>query len=150
MILTPIPMDRLPGVLAQFAACLKNAFARENFRWIARTESVRAEGMLADRHRREALALAAEFGIETLEGLAAEDFSWDGKRLRADTEAFVLLHEIAHFQLASPDRRGAIDFGHGPGPDTYDRAAAERAAVLPLLERDRDRKSTRLNSSHRL
>jgi len=138
VILTPIPPDRLPGVLARFATRLEDAFARKVLAAIARTAATRADGTAAELHRREALALAAEFGIETLEGSPAEGFSWDGRRLRADTEAYVLLHEIAHYQLAAPARRGTIDFGLGPGPDTGDRAAAERAAVLPILERDRE------------
>ncbi|HYC14407.1 MAG TPA: hypothetical protein VEC75_09165, partial [Stellaceae bacterium] len=83
-------------------------------------------------------ALAAEFGIATVEGAPADSFSWDGHRLRADTEAYVLLHEVAHYQLAAPERRTAIDFGLGPGPDTTDREAAERASILPMLERDRE------------
>ena len=31
-----------------------------------------------------------------------------------------------------------VDFGLGPGPDTAERAAAERAATLPIVERDAD------------
>jgi len=138
VILTPIPPDRLPAVLAQFGARLEDGFARRVFAAIARSPAERADGTHAERHRREALALAAEFGIEAVEGSPVEAFSWDGRRLRADTEAYVLLHEIAHYQLAAPERRTAIDFGLGPGPDTADRAAAERAAVLPMLERDRE------------
>src|SRR4029077_8170958 len=45
-------------------------------------------------------------------------------------------HEVAHFVLAPPARRGLVDFGLGPGPDTRDRAAAECAVALPLLERE--------------
>ena len=48
----------------------------------------------------------------------------------------MILHEVAHFALAPSERRGLIDFGLGPGPDTRDRAAAERALALPLLDRD--------------
>jgi hypothetical protein len=65
-------------------------------------------------------------------------FNWDGAALDPDTEAYVILHEIAHFVLAPPDRRTLVDFGLGPGPDTSDRAAAERAAVLPIAEREAD------------
>ena len=50
----------------------------------------------------------------------------------------LILHEIAHFVLAPPERRRLVDFGLGPGPDTKDRDAAERAAVLApqALEED--------------
>jgi hypothetical protein len=65
-------------------------------------------------------------------------FNWDGMALDGDTEAYVILHEIAHFVLAPPGRRCLVDFGLGPGPDTTDRAAAERAATLPIIEREAD------------
>jgi hypothetical protein len=50
----------------------------------------------------------------------------------------VILHEVAHFALALPERRGLVEFGLGAGPDTRDRETAERAAVLPPLERGAD------------
>ena len=50
----------------------------------------------------------------------------------------MILHEIAHYLLAPPARRALPDFGLGPGPDTRDRAGAERAATLPMLEREID------------
>jgi hypothetical protein len=50
----------------------------------------------------------------------------------------VILHEVAHFVLAPPERRALIDFGAGPGPDTRDRDGAERAAALPIIEREAD------------
>src|SRR5262249_32785255 len=51
---------------------------------------------------------------------------------------------IAHFALAPPERRCLIEFGLGPGPDTLDRDAAERAAVLSPLEREADEASASL------
>ena len=62
-------------------------------------------------------------------------FNWDGAALNGATEAYVILHEIAHFVLAPPERRRLVDFGLGPGPDTIDRDTAERAALLPPLAR---------------
>jgi hypothetical protein len=50
----------------------------------------------------------------------------------------VILHEVAHFVLAPPERRALVDFGLGPGPDTREREAAERALALPLLAREED------------
>src|SRR4029078_5311377 len=52
------------------------------------------------------------------------------------TEAYVILHEIAHFLLAPPERRHLPDFGLGPGPDTTERETAERACVVSPSERD--------------
>ena len=58
--------------------------------------------------------------------------------LNGVSEAYLILHEIAHFLLAPPERRCLVEFGLGPGPDTVDRAAAERAAILSPLARDED------------
>jgi hypothetical protein len=58
--------------------------------------------------------------------------------LDGDTEAYVILHEIAHFLLAPPERRHLPDFGLGPGPDTTECETAERACTVPLLQRDAD------------
>ena len=65
-------------------------------------------------------------------------FNWDGTALNGATEAYVILHEVAHFALAPPERRDLVDFGLGPGPDTLDREAAERASVLSPLAREAD------------
>ena len=137
MILTPIPLERLPKALEQFRSSLAEGFARLVFDAIAATSPDRAAGDLAERHRREALALARTLGMGIAEA-ALTPLSWDGKRLNPETEAYVLTHEVAHFQLASPTRRRTIDFGLGAGPDTVDHAAAERAAVLTPLAGDRE------------
>jgi hypothetical protein len=137
MMLTPIPRERLPEVLRQFGDGLADPLARRIFEAIAATSAERAEGAAAGRHRQEALALARTLGM----GIAAPSaatLSWDGERLNAETEAFVLTHEVAHFQLSSPRRRRMIDFGLGAGPDTVDRVAAEQVAVLTPLAGDRE------------
>ncbi|HZB91281.1 MAG TPA: hypothetical protein VE397_07565 [Stellaceae bacterium] len=139
MILTPIESDRLPALLQRFAAALGTSWTRQVFARIARPEdAARAAGPIAARHRREALALARRFGMGVRAGSPTLDVSWDGAALRADTEAYVLLHEVAHFQLASPERRRCTDFGLGPGPETGDRAAAVRAASLFGLAAERE------------
>lgn len=144
MILTPIPPERLPETLERFAATLPDDFTRAVLAAIAATSADRAEGAAAEAHRQAALALARRFGMEIATGAPEDGFSWDGTRLRADTEAYVLVHEVAHFQLAAPARRGVIDFGLGPGPDTGDRATAESATVLAGVERDREEALTSL------
>ncbi len=137
MILTPIPPERLPEVLRRFRDSLVDKRARRAFDPIAATSADRAEGKIAELHRRQALALARALGMGICEGSTSR-LSWDGERLNADSEAFVLTHEVAHFQLASPRRRRVSDFGLGAGPDTLDRAAAERAAMLTPLAGDRE------------
>ncbi len=138
MILTPIPRVHLGEALDRFAAQLDDAEARAAFDRIRATSPDRADGAEAERHRREALALARRFGVPTHPPGTRPAFNWDGNALDIDTEAYVILHEIAHFVLAPRERRGLVDFGLGPGPDTRDREAAERAALLPVSKRDAD------------
>jgi len=136
MILTPISESELPLRLARLRDGLRAPDAQRALdRIVAGGSPARAVGAVAERHRREALTLARRFGMGAAEGLAV---SWDGRRLRADTEAYVLLHEVAHFQLAPPERRGLVDFGLGPGPDTEDLAAAEACSRLEGADRDRE------------
>ena len=77
-------------------------------------------------------------GMALLPGAPQIDFSWNGHAARSGTEAYVLLHEAAHFQLASPERRQRIDFGLGPGPETGARALAGHATTLHGLARERE------------
>jgi len=130
MILTDIAPDRLPAVIEEFAAQLAPD-DRAVFRRIADpAKAARAEGDNAARHHAEACALAVEFGMTLRPGRPTLDYAWNGYALRRETEAYVLLHEVAHFQLAAPERRHAIDFGLGAGPETGDRDGAERAATV--------------------
>jgi hypothetical protein len=138
MILTPIPRERLAGALDRFAAQLGDPAARAAFAGICATAAERALGKAAETHRQQALALARRCGMRVHPAGARSAFNWDGTALDGDTEAHVILHEAAHFVLAPPERRILVDFGLGAGPDTTDRAAADRAARLPILERETD------------
>ena len=138
MILTPIPPRQLDAVLDRFADRLDDAASASAFARIRATSAQRAVGAAAEAHRQEALALARDCGVPVHPPGTRRGFNWDGAALDGETEAYVILHEIAHFVLAPPERRRLIDFGLGPGPDTEYRDAAERAAVLPMLEREAD------------
>jgi len=138
MILTPIPRERLEEALDHFMAGLADETARAVFAWIRLTSPDRAAGAEAERHRGAALALASSFGMTIHPEGAPCAFNWDGAALNGASEAYVILHEIAHFVLAPPERRRLVDFGLGPGPDTKDRDAAERAAVLAPQAREQD------------
>lgn len=135
MILTPIPAALLPDALRTVADDLAGP-ARIGFERIAATPPDRAPPLLLEAHRREALALAREFGMDAIPGAPADGFHWDGASLRAESEPYVLLHEVAHFQLVSPDRRGLVEFGLGPGPDTSRRGEAEAAQAVFGLARE--------------
>jgi hypothetical protein len=138
MILTPIPRDALADTLDRFMAGIDDPFSRALFRRIRATSAERAVGAEAERHRRIALSLAHSFGMAIHPEGTLCRFNWDGRALNGATEAYVILHEIAHFVLAPPQRRSLVDFGLGPGPDTLGRDAAERAAVLSPLAREED------------
>jgi hypothetical protein len=138
VILTPISDEALPGALDRFAASLRDRSAREVFGRLRATSSHRAAGSRAEADRLAALDLARSHGMAVYPKTAACLFNWDGAALNGATEAYVILHEIAHFVLAPPERRGLVEFGLGPGPDTLGRAAAEEAAVLSPLARDED------------
>ena len=136
MILTPIAREQLDGALDRFAAQLSAPGARAAFARIRATSPERAAGAQAEEHRREALVFAGRYGVPVHPPDADPAFNWDGAALDGDTEAYVILHEVAHFALTPPERRGLVDFGLGPGPDTRERAVAERAVALPFLERE--------------
>jgi len=138
LILTPIPPERLEAALDRFAAQLEDPAARAAFARIRATSPERASGAAAEAHRQRALALARACGMKVHPPGARPGFNWDGTALDGDAEAYVILHEIAHFVLARPERRRLVDFGLGPGPDTTERARAERDAVLPILAREAD------------
>jgi len=138
MILTPIPREQLPDALDCFMAGLVDRYSRAEFRRIRATSAERVAGPEAERHRFAALSFARSFGMAIHPEEMPCPFNWDGTALNSATEAYVILHEVAHFALAPPERRGLIEFGLGPGPDTLDRDSAECAAVLPPLEREQD------------
>ncbi len=138
MILTPIPHDRFEAVLDQFANSLTDPVAREAFALIRATSPDRAEGAAAERDRQAALDFARRHGLAVHPPEAPCAYNWDGAALDGTTEAYVILHEVAHYLLAPPERRALPDFGLGPGPDTRDRVGAERAAAVPILEREAD------------
>jgi hypothetical protein len=138
MILTPIPDDRLAGTLDRFMAGLPDGLSRTVFARIRATSPYRAAGAEAERHRLAALSFARTLGLAAHPEGTSCRFNWDGAALNGATEAYVILHEVAHFVLAPPERRGLVEFGLGPGPDTFDRELAEQAAVLSPLMRDED------------
>jgi hypothetical protein len=138
MILTPIPRENLAAALDRFAAGLPDRFGHTEFQRIRSTSADRAVGAEAERHRLATLSLARDSGMAIHPEGTPCLFNWDGTALNAATEAYVILHEIAHFALAPPSRRGLIDFGLGAGPDTIDRDAAEAAVVVSPFEREQD------------
>jgi hypothetical protein len=136
MILTPIPPDRFDAALDRFAAQLNDPDACAAFAAIRATAAERATEAVARAHHTEALALARAAGMTVHPPNTRPGCNWDGHALDGETEAYVILHEVAHFVLAPPARRSLVDFGLGPGPDTTRVDLAERAQTLSIAERD--------------
>jgi hypothetical protein len=86
MILTPIPRDRLAAALGRFAAQLDDPGARSAFARIRATAFERAQGVAAETHRHEALALARNCGRAAHPAGTSAAFNWDGAALLGDTE----------------------------------------------------------------
>jgi hypothetical protein len=138
MILTPISLGELARALSRFGAELSAPEAKAAFALLRGTSADRAKGETAEAHRLAALEFARTYGMPVHPPGTRCSYNWDGVALDGGTEAYVILHEVAHYLLAPPPRRALPDFGLGPGPDTRDRAGAERAAVMPLLDREAD------------
>jgi hypothetical protein len=120
MILTPLEAKALPQILDVFDAGLAAyPTAQKVFRRIADTRRF-CPGFKADLYagRDKAVQLAKRMNIGTLDEEPARAFSWDGHFIRTRSETAVVFHEIAHWQIAPPERRALYDFGLGAGPET--------------------------------
>jgi|HubBroStandDraft_1064217.scaffolds.fasta_scaffold01556_10 hypothetical protein len=137
MILTPIDPAELDDTLARFDAALPaGGLERRVFGRIAASRTG-AEGDIAAWHR-AAVALAEEFGMQPIPEPPQLAFSWDGGAVRTQSEPALLLHEVAHFQVASSARRALPDFGLGAGPETGAVAIADAARRLGGPARERE------------
>ncbi|MEX2455167.1 MAG: hypothetical protein WD470_10715 [Rhodospirillaceae bacterium] len=134
MNLTPVDPDRLPEILDGFARHLRgDAPAARAFAALAATAahgSTAATAYDLPHHRADAVALAHRFAIPLVDGYPADGFSWDGHAIRTRSEASVLVHEVAHWLVAPPERRALPDFGLGAGPETGRVAEADAARCV--------------------
>jgi hypothetical protein len=140
MILTPVGAADLPHILDVFDQGLgDDELARTVFRRIAATRAL-CPDLIADLHagRAKAVDLAARLGIATVDEDPAASFSWDGRVIRARSEASVVFHEIAHWQIAPPERRLLPDFGVGAGPETGRVAEANAAQCVDAAIREEE------------
>ncbi|HUB94562.1 MAG TPA: hypothetical protein VL993_01505 [Stellaceae bacterium] len=130
MILSPVAAHKVKAAMAALAGAVGEPAAARALRRIAASSATRARGAVAARHHERALRLARMLGLGLRRQPPRASFGWDGRALSAGTEAYVLLHEVAHCQLAGPGRRRRIEFGLGPGPETGARDKALRHQVL--------------------
>lgn len=119
MQLTTIPDEILPQALAGVAAYLSpDSPAARVLARIAGTRDLIPLGVDTPAHRAAAVDLARAFGIGVIDEAPQDAFSYDGQAIRTRSEAYVLIHEVAHWLVAPPERRGLIDFGLGAGPES--------------------------------
>lgn len=138
MNLTHIDPTVLPQALARVADSLPAGMtAAAAFASIARSVDRGGPEETLARHS-DALALVERFGIPTIDEAPVEAFSWDGGAVRTRSEATVLIHEVAHWQIAPPERRSLPDFGLGAGPETGRAAEAEAACCVDLAVKEEE------------
>ena len=82
---------------------LSDGLFRTEYRQIRATSPDRAAGAEAERHRLAALSIARGFGMAIYAEGTPCRFNCDGVALNGATEACVILHEVAHFALATPE-----------------------------------------------
>ena len=139
VVLNPIEADGISDRLASFRAHLTPGPAQDLFEGIAASQKF-CPGLQADLFagRPKALDLAQRLGVPTHGGDPADGFSWDGRALATATETTVIFHDIAHWCVCPPERRGLYDFGLAGGPESGRKAEADevRVADQPTAERE--------------
>lgn len=139
MMLTPIDHSTLGPLLPDFAQALADdPLAAKVF---ARVTALVPDGDLMTlstdpAHHAQAVQLCRDWGFGIVDAAPQDYFTWDGEAVAIRIEPSVLIHEIGHYQLSSPQRRNVIDFGLGAGPETGRKAEADAVQSLYLPERD--------------
>ncbi len=139
MMLTPVDHDSLRPLLPEFRAALADdALALKVF---DRVTALIPDGDLMTlstdpRHHADGVELCRQFGFGILDVDPKSHFTWDGVNVAIRMEPSVLIHEVAHYQLAAPERRAVLDFGLGCGPESGKREEADAVQTLFCPERD--------------
>jgi hypothetical protein len=143
MILTPVDLPAVPRLLEDFAGALTQYPAA--LAVLARVKASLAfvdgpDISLSQRedHHAGAVALLHRFGIGTLDQAPEEGVTWDGQAVAIRMEPSVIIHEVAHYQLAGPERRHLADFGLGAGPESGDKARCESDRRVFGVDCDRE------------
>lgn len=141
MILSPVSLSDLPAAINSFAASLAdNKTAHTVFGRIAATLNYVTNGNLelsqCPRQCEEAVDLALSFGMSVRYQPPAEGFTWDGHALSVCMEPSVIVHDVAHWQVCSPERRHTPDFGLGAGPETGFKIEADAWMTVGSIQRE--------------
>ncbi len=133
MRLSDYDLPALPRLIAAFSDGLGRAdpVARVGQHVLARVTAAAASLTpetpplsLDPRHHAQAIDLLEIFGMGAVDRAPSAGLSWDGASVSVGMEPSVIIHEVAHYQVAAPDRRHLIDFGLGAGPETGDKDRA--------------------------
>lgn len=75
--------------------------------------------MIRDAHQLQIQKIANHLGILLSSRSPRDTYLWDGHSIGVGGLNYShQLHEIAHWQVATPQQRTQVDFGLGPGPET--------------------------------
>jgi len=143
MILTPVDLAAVPRLLDDFSDALQDqpaplavlARIRESLSAVDGTDislSQRAD------HHEQALDLLRRFGLGILDQDPKDGLTWDGQAVAVRMEPSVIIHEVAHYQIAAPERRHLADFGLGAGPESGDKALGEADRRVFGVDCDRE------------
>ncbi|CAA7625606.1 hypothetical protein [Magnetospirillum sp. UT-4] len=137
MMLTPIDHAALAPLLPAFAGALDGVAAKVFARVTALVPDGDLMSLSTDAgHHAQAVELCRSFGFGILDVDPRSHWTWDGESVAIRMEPSVLIHEVAHYQCAAPDRRAVIDFGLGCGPESGRRDEADAVQSLFCPERD--------------
>lgn len=139
MMLTPVNHDTLLPLLPDFKAALgDDTLACRVFERV--TALIPAGDLMTlstdAKHHADGVELCRQFGFGILDVDPKTHFTWDGVNVAIRMEPSVLIHEVAHYQLAAPERRAVLDFGLGCGPESGKREEADAVQTLFCPERD--------------
>jgi hypothetical protein len=143
MILTPVDLAAVPRLLDDFAAALADhpvplavlARVRDS---LAAVDGPDISLSQREDHHAQAVELLRRFGLGTLDHAPEDGVTWDGLAVAIRMEPSVIVHEVAHYQLAGPERRHLADFGLGAGPESGDKAHCEADRRLFGVDCDRE------------
>jgi hypothetical protein len=143
MILTPIDLEAVPRLLDDFAGALAGepgalAVLARIKDSLAAVDGPDISLSQREDHHAQAVALLHRFGLGTLDHAPEDGVTWDGQAVAIRMEPSVIIHEVAHYQLAPPDRRHLADFGLGPGPESGDKALCEAQRRVFGVDCDRE------------
>ncbi|MFZ2872382.1 hypothetical protein [Zavarzinia sp.] len=140
MILSRVDIADLPALRAAFDAHLEAEapWARAAFAFVMDSAALIPLGVDTAEYRDQAVRLAHAFGLETLDEAPQQAFSWDGRFLRTRSEASVIVHEVTHYLVSPPERRGLLDFGLGAGPESGRVEEANAALCTDFATREEE------------